>query len=183
MEICLPAMATARQAFSGDTAAIVHEAIQHRTPVPARELNPDLPVQIPEIINKALQKDREFRYQSASHMQDDLTCLKHDPGRALTEPKIARGRFSRLILATIAVLLPAFLAGASYFVRGYLRLHLTPPQQPSMASLEIVPLVALQRAQASPAFSADGNQVAFGGYEGEDGAIYTALSAATNRCG
>jgi Tol biopolymer transport system component len=44
-----------------------------------------------------------------------------------------------------------------------------------LPSLEVVPLVALQRAQASPAFSPDGNQVAFGGYEGGDGAIYTTL--------
>lgn len=49
------------------------------------------------------------------------------------------------------------------------------PRRTSPPSLELVPLVALQRAQASPAFSPDGNQVAFGGYEGEDGAIYTAL--------
>ena len=49
------------------------------------------------------------------------------------------------------------------------------PEQPSLSLLEAVPLVALQRAQASPAFSPDGNQVAFGGYEGEDGAIFTAL--------
>jgi Tol biopolymer transport system component/DNA-binding winged helix-turn-helix (wHTH) protein len=47
--------------------------------------------------------------------------------------------------------------------------------EPSLPSIEVVPLVALQRAQASPAFSPDGNQVAFGGYEGDDGAIYTAL--------
>jgi len=45
----------------------------------------------------------------------------------------------------------------------------------SLPPIEAVPLVALQRSQASPAFSPDGNQVAFGGYEGEDGAIYTAL--------
>src|SRR5215469_1058408 len=49
------------------------------------------------------------------------------------------------------------------------------PGRTSSPSLELVPLVALQRAQASPAFSPDGNQVAFGGYEGEDSAIYTAL--------
>lgn len=49
------------------------------------------------------------------------------------------------------------------------------PDQPSLGSLETVPLVSLQGTQASPAFSTDGNQIAFGQYEGEDGAIYTTL--------
>ena len=54
------------------------------------------------------------------------------------------------------------------------RLIRNPLQSPS-ASIEVAPLVALQGSQASPAFSPDGNQVAFGEYEGEDGAIYTSL--------
>ncbi len=54
------------------------------------------------------------------------------------------------------------------------RLSRNPLQLPS-ASIEVVPVVALHGSQASPAFSPDGNQVAFGEYEGEDGAIYTAL--------
>jgi len=54
------------------------------------------------------------------------------------------------------------------------RLSRNPLQLPA-ASIEVVPVVALHGSQASPAFSPDGNQVAFGEYEGEDGAIYTAL--------
>ena len=53
-------MATGQQAFSGDTAAGLHEAILNRTPVPARELNPELPPRLEEIINKALEKDRNL---------------------------------------------------------------------------------------------------------------------------
>jgi serine/threonine protein kinase/Tol biopolymer transport system component len=69
-------MATGQQAFSAETAAVLHEAILHRTPVPPRELNPELSPKLVEIISKALEKDREQRYQAASEMRADLEKLK-----------------------------------------------------------------------------------------------------------
>jgi Tol biopolymer transport system component len=65
-------MATGERAFSADTAAIVHDAILHRTLPPVRELNPELPVKLEEIIRKALEKDRESRYQTATEMLAEL---------------------------------------------------------------------------------------------------------------
>jgi serine/threonine protein kinase/Tol biopolymer transport system component len=65
-------MATGQRAFSGDTAPLVQDAILHRTLPPVREVNPELPVQLEEIISKALEKDRESRYQTASEMLVDL---------------------------------------------------------------------------------------------------------------
>jgi serine/threonine protein kinase/Tol biopolymer transport system component len=62
-------MATGRRAFGGDTQAVVQDAILHRTLPGARELNHRLPVQLEEIIRKALEKDRELRYQSAAEMR------------------------------------------------------------------------------------------------------------------
>ena len=70
--------------------------------------------------------------------------------------------------------LVAAAAGGLLFTLVAWRLIRNPLQSPS-ASIEVAPLVALQGSQASPAFSPDGNQVAFGEYEGEDGAIYTSL--------
>jgi eukaryotic-like serine/threonine-protein kinase len=69
-------MATGKQAFSGNTAPELHEAILNRTPIPALELNPELPPGLAEIINRALEKDRNLRYQSAAEMQADLQRLK-----------------------------------------------------------------------------------------------------------
>src|ERR1700690_3829382 len=69
-------MATGQQAFSGETAAVLHDAILNRTPTPARDLNPELPVRLEQIINNVLEKDRELRYQSATQMSTDLESLR-----------------------------------------------------------------------------------------------------------
>ena len=67
-------MATGRIAFSGTTTAIIYDAILNRMPVPPREINPELPMEMEEIINKALEKNREVRYQATS---DIRAHLKH----------------------------------------------------------------------------------------------------------
>jgi serine/threonine protein kinase/Tfp pilus assembly protein PilF len=71
-------MATGRMAFPGNTAAIVHEAILNRAPVPVARLKPELPPKLEEIINKALEKDRKLRYQSAAEIRTDLQRMKRD---------------------------------------------------------------------------------------------------------
>jgi eukaryotic-like serine/threonine-protein kinase len=73
-------MATGTRAFSGDTLATLHEAILNSTPVPARELNPELPSRLEEIINKALEKDRGHRYQRASEVRAALEAVQAQPG-------------------------------------------------------------------------------------------------------
>jgi serine/threonine protein kinase/Tol biopolymer transport system component len=75
-------MATGRQAFSGDTAAALHESILNRAPIPARYLNPELPPGLEEIIDKALEKDRATRYQTAAGMCSDLQRYDHVIGSA-----------------------------------------------------------------------------------------------------
>jgi serine/threonine protein kinase/tetratricopeptide (TPR) repeat protein len=68
-------MATARQAFSGGTGGKIIEAVLTRPPVPARNINPDIPPRLEEIINRALHKDREQRYQHAADIRSDLQRL------------------------------------------------------------------------------------------------------------
>jgi eukaryotic-like serine/threonine-protein kinase len=83
--LILSEMATGKRAFDGETTAIVHEAILHRTVPPVREVNPGLPVKLEEIIVKALEKDRESRYQTAGEM---LAALKTVPA---TSSEVAVG--------------------------------------------------------------------------------------------
>jgi eukaryotic-like serine/threonine-protein kinase len=71
-------MATGRQPFSGATSAVIFHAILERTPVSALHLNTALPSRLQEILEKALEKDRELRYQSAADLRGDLKRLKRD---------------------------------------------------------------------------------------------------------
>jgi len=77
-------MATGMVPFRGDTSAVIFEAILNRAPVSSLRLNPDLPAELERIINRALEKDRELRYQHASEMRSELLRLKRDTesGRA-----------------------------------------------------------------------------------------------------
>jgi eukaryotic-like serine/threonine-protein kinase len=111
-------MATSRMAFPGNNAAIVHEAILNRAPVPVARLNPELPPQLEEIIGKALEKDRKLRYQNASDIRTDLQRLKRDTesGRVATattstgSKPAAKSTLIRWVMVTGAALLVTGLA-------------------------------------------------------------------------
>jgi serine/threonine protein kinase/Flp pilus assembly protein TadD len=117
--VVLYEMATGRMAFPGNAAAIVHEAILNRAPIPTRQLNPALPPQLEEIITKALEKDRKLRCQSAREIETDLRRLKRDtesaklPVTAKRRASSSTGTFWRVVVTATAVLVA--LAAGSYF--------------------------------------------------------------------
>ena len=106
-------MACGERAFSGNTAAILHHAVLHSTPISVRSMTPSIPARLEEVINKALQKDPEQRYQSASEMRLDLELCARElspragvpVGQLLTKRTIAVTAVMLMVLLTFVTVL------------------------------------------------------------------------------
>ncbi len=121
--VVLYEMSTGKKPFQGNNSLVTLDAVLHSKPVPPRDLNPKIPIELEGIIGKAMEKDRRHRYQSAAEMRSDLSLLKRETesgtiksGSAATKLRVASrtfGRNSRLqtyLLLGMAGLLLAVLA-------------------------------------------------------------------------
>ncbi len=183
-------MATGALPFRGESSAMICEAIVNRAPVPAIRLNPDIPADLERVIDKALEKDRNLRYQHASDMRTDLERLRRDSstGRfavpaVTTDESSASGRAPsgvtpppeqssrvRLYGSLIALLVIATGVGAYFASRR--------PQPKPPASTQWEQLTYFTDSVVYPALSPDGRMLAF--IRGDDpffgkGQIYVKL--------
>jgi len=76
--VVLYEMSTGKKPFAGANSLVTLDAVLHSKPVPPRDLNPKVPVELEGIIGKAMEKDRNHRYQSAAEMKSDLALLKRE---------------------------------------------------------------------------------------------------------
>jgi len=131
-------MATGRTAFPGNSAAVIHDGILNRTPVPVSQINQGFPPKLDEIIGKAIEKDRDLRYQSAAEMRTDLRRLTRDTSSASAARVPTAGahpvRRRRLYIATLAALLVLAVG-----VGGWLALRNGAPR--NIDSVAVLPFV------------------------------------------
>ena len=115
-------MATGRQGFTGSTSGVITDGILNRAPAALGRVNPDIPSELERIVNKALEKDRKLRYQSAADIRADLQRLKRDTesARAVATaaaprrtPTARKARWK--VLAAAAALVAALATGALFF--------------------------------------------------------------------
>jgi eukaryotic-like serine/threonine-protein kinase len=121
--VVLYEMVTGQQAFAGGTSHVIVDAILHKTPTSAIRLNPEIPDELERIINKALEKDRKLRYQSASDMRADLQRLKRDSDSgkssvAAMEAVQAKTRRRYLPYAALGAVLIAIVGIIAYLYFG-----------------------------------------------------------------
>ncbi|HEY6769078.1 MAG TPA: protein kinase [Candidatus Sulfotelmatobacter sp.] len=124
-------MATGKKPFTGNNSLMTLDAVLHQKPHPPREINPKLPIELEGIIGKAMEKDRNHRYQSAVEMRSDLNLLKKETESGLTRSanhtmklRVATKTFGHsnklmmyLLIGMAALLVTIVVAGGSWWYR------------------------------------------------------------------
>ena len=160
--VVLYEMATGRLPFRGDSSATIFEAILNRVPVPPIRLNPGLPLELERIISKALEKDRNLRYQHVSELRSDLQRLKRDmdtgrTGAVASSPAQATQRVAEqvaagsarknpwkvTVVASAGLILAALIAGGLYY---------SSKRTPKLTEKDTIVLADLSNSTGDPVF-------------------------------
>jgi serine/threonine protein kinase/Tol biopolymer transport system component len=151
-------MATGKLPFEGESSGDICGAIVHTQPPPPSHLNPEVPAGLEAVIGKALEKDRNLRYQHASDIRADVKRLKQyaDSGIAIEtrSPAVRPKRHSWLPWSLLALLMAVLLA-------WIFPNHSRPNIQNALANAQFTPLTNFGGAKTNPAVSPDGKFVAF----------------------
>ena len=119
--VVLYEMATGRMAFTGTTSAVIFDSLLHKAPPSVTKVNPQLPAELDRTINKALEKDRGLRYQSAAEMLADLKRMRRDSSSARVEVALEPSKPAKrkmVVSAAYAVVIVALLVGATFLWRN-----------------------------------------------------------------
>lgn len=149
-------MSTGRKAFAGRTPALVLDAVLRHDPRPVQEVNPELPHELGRIVSKALEKDREMRYQSAAELRADLRRLQRSgqsSGQVVAVAPATRKK-NAIVYAGVALSAIALAVLAGWLLT---REHNLGPA----SSANYVQLTNFQDAAIRPVLSPDGRMLAF----------------------
>jgi Tol biopolymer transport system component len=160
--LVLNEMTAALRASKGDQG--LHPAIRKSQ----RQFNPLLPSKLEAVIGKTLERDRDLRYQSALELRADLQAVQEllTPSKGLRSSKHKSAKSVWVTCGTAALVLLSALV---------LSRHIRKTPNSQLASVEVVPLIAIEGKQGWPLFSPDGKRIAFAQFEGPHPGIYTTL--------
>ena len=147
-------MATGSAPFKGPTSAVIFDCLLNKVPSSPLQSNPEISPELDRIINKALEKDRDLRYQTAAELRGDLKRLKRDTesGRISSATQIAaRTKRNYMWPAVIAAVIIVALALGFYFWRG----------SAAITSSQWVQITDFPDAAVQPALSSDGHMLTF----------------------
>ena len=173
-------MSTGQPAFKGKTSAVIFQQILSETPEAPRTLNPSLPFKVDDVILKGLEKDREFRYQTAAELRGDLKRLRRDasagkltsamPAATATSAKpissgsviAAEVKRRKGLVTTGALVFAGILVAAGYGIyAGFTRNDSGSATPPVAATLEITRVTTSGQATGCGSISPDGKTVVY----------------------